>query len=205
MTDNSIVTLTDDALDVVRDVRNDEGDPETLGLWLEVTGVAGGDYAYDMYFSDMEEATPDDRVQRYGDLPIVIPAESVSRLQGARLDIEDGGLVLVNPNRPTFDAADVESVGDLTGPVAQALLELFETQINPAIAAHGGFVSLIAVEEETAFLRMGGGCQGCGMASATLGQGIEVAIREHVPEITRVVDVTDHASGDNPYYTESKK
>ena len=78
---------------------------------------------------------------------------------------------------------------------------------------HHGYLStgkvsraeLVAVEDETAYLRLSGGCQGCGMSSVTLSQGIEVAIRESVPEITRVVDVTDHASGSNPYFEAAKK
>src|SRR6266542_4874393 len=59
---------------------------------------------------------------------------------------------------------------------------------------------LVAVEGSIAYLRMGGGCQGCGMAAATMSQGIEVAILDSVPQITEVVDVTDHAEGTNPYY-----
>ena len=78
-------------------------------------------------------------------------------------------------------------------------------QINPQIAAHGGFAELVAVEGSIAYLRMGGGCQGCGMAAVTLSQGIEVAILDSVPEITEVVDVTDHAGGTNPYYEAAKK
>lgn len=205
MSDEPVVTLSDDALEIVQGVRADEDDPESLGLWLEVTGVDGSDFAYDMYFSGLDEVYPDDHVQRYGDLPVVIPQASVAKLAGARLEVEDGALVLVNPNRPAFDARDPESVGDLSSPVAQAVVELLETRINPAIASHGGFVSLVSVEDVTAYVRMGGGCQGCGMAAATLSQGVEAAILEHIPEITRIVDVTDHAAGTDPYYAQSKK
>jgi Fe/S biogenesis protein NfuA len=94
---------------------------------------------------------------------------------------------------------------DLSGDVAQRVLQVLDGQINPSIAAHGGRAELVAVEENTAFLRLSGGCQGCGMASVTLSQGIEVVIKEQVPEITRVVDVTDHASGENPYFEAAKK
>jgi Fe/S biogenesis protein NfuA len=94
---------------------------------------------------------------------------------------------------------------DLTGDVAQRLLQVLEEQINPAIASHGGRADLVAVEEDTAYLRLSGGCAGCGLAAVTLSQGIEVAIRESVPEIVNVVDVTDHASGTNPYFEAAKK
>ena len=83
--------------------------------------------------------------------------------------------------------------------------DLFEAEINPAVARHGGFVDLIDVQDGVVMLRMGGGCQGCGMADVTLRQGIEKALRQRVPEIAGIVDVTDHSAGTNPYVTASKK
>ena len=83
--------------------------------------------------------------------------------------------------------------------------DLFEAEINPAVARHGGFVELIDVQDGIVMLRMGGGCQGCGMADVTLRQGIETALRRRVPEIAGVVDITDHSAGTNPYVTASKK
>ena len=77
-------------------------------------------------------------------------------------------------------------------------------QINPAIASHGGFVSLLEVKDGTAYVAFGGGCVGCGMVSVTLKQGVETTLTDSVPEITAVVDSTDHASGTNPYYQPSK-
>ena len=94
---------------------------------------------------------------------------------------------------------------DSSDPVASRIQQVLEAQINPAIASHGGFAELVAVEDGTAYLRLGGGCQGCGMATVTLSQGIEQALLGTVPEITSVVDVTDHASGENPYYEQAKK
>ena len=83
--------------------------------------------------------------------------------------------------------------------------DLFEAEINPAVAQHGGFVDLLDVQDGIVMLRMGGGCQGCGMADVTLRQGIEKALRQRVPEIAGIVDVTDHSAGSNPYVTASKK
>ncbi len=80
------------------------------------------------------------------------------------------------------------------------LQNLFDVKVNPAIASHGGTAELVDVKDGSVYIRMGGGCQGCGMASMTLRQGIEKAIREEVPEIEDVLDVTDHGSGENPYY-----
>jgi Fe-S cluster biogenesis protein NfuA len=77
---------------------------------------------------------------------------------------------------------------------------LIDQQINPGVAAHAGFVELVEVRDDTVYLRLGGGCQGCGAADFTLRQGIESVIRREVPEIRRVLDITDHAAGENPYY-----
>ena len=94
---------------------------------------------------------------------------------------------------------------DLSGDVAERIRAVLEQRVNPSIAAHGGRAELVAVEDDAAYLRLSGGCAGCGMAAVTLSQGIEVALRESVPEITRVIDVTDHAAGTNPYYEKAKK
>lgn len=82
--------------------------------------------------------------------------------------------------------------------------ELIDTMINPAVAGHGGFVELVDVQDNRVYLQMGGGCQGCGAADVTLKAGIERLIREELPEVSEVVDATDHASGANPYYTPGK-
>jgi Fe/S biogenesis protein NfuA len=82
--------------------------------------------------------------------------------------------------------------------------ELIDTMINPAVAGHGGYVELIDVQESRVYLQMGGGCQGCGAADVTLKSGIERLIKEELPEITEVLDTTDHASGSNPYYAAGK-
>ncbi len=86
------------------------------------------------------------------------------------------------------------------GSVAAKVQELLDGEINPALASHGGFASLERVEGSTAYLLMGGGCQGCGLAQMTLTEGIKAAIEDAIPEIDRVVDVTDHAAGEHPYY-----
>ena len=82
--------------------------------------------------------------------------------------------------------------------------ELIDTMINPAVAGHGGYVELIDVQESRVYLQIGGGCQGCGAADVTLKSGIERLIKEELPEITEVLDTTDHASGNNPYYAAGK-
>jgi len=82
--------------------------------------------------------------------------------------------------------------------------DLFDNAINPAVAGHGGFIELIDVKETTVYIRMSGGCQGCGAADITLKAGIERMIFEEIPEVTEVLDTTDHGSGQNPYYAPAK-
>ena len=83
--------------------------------------------------------------------------------------------------------------------------DLFEQQVNPMVARHGGRVELIDVQESIVMLRMSGGCQGCGMASVTLRQGIEGILNQYLPEVKGIVDITDHTSGTNPYFASAKK
>ena len=92
----------------------------------------------------------------------------------------------------------------LDTPDGRAIQAVLDERINPAVAGHGGHISLIDVSEDTAFIRLEGGCQGCGMADVTLKQGVEVEIKGAVPSIVAVLDVTDHAGGDNPYYSPGK-
>lgn len=89
-------------------------------------------------------------------------------------------------------------------PEALIIRELLKNEINPSVAEHGGHIALIDVKPDTVYIRLEGGCQGCGMADVTLKSGIETAIKHAVPAITAVLDVTDHAGGDNPYYSPGK-
>lgn len=194
-----ILTITDAARDKILEVRANEPDAAGLALWVQVTGESGGAYTYDMSFRALDDAGEIEVVQRHDDLAVVIDGGSAELLKGAVLDFAAAGMVMQNPNKPEPRVAKLPEV-DLSNPVAQAVATVLEEQVNPAIASHGGRADLVAVDGSIAYLRLSGGCQGCGMAAATLRQGIEVAILDLVPEITEVVDVTDHASGTNPYY-----
>ena len=204
----TVLNVTDAAVEKTVLVRSREADPERFALWIEVTGVQGGEYGYDLSLQPLADAPADAHVQDLGRITVVIPAGSIELLRGATLDrqgdLATGGLVIRN-HTPPSPAVGVPATADLSGDIAQRLMQVLEQQINPAIAAHGGSAELVAVEADTAYLRLGGGCVGCGMVSVTLRQGIEVALREAVPVITRVIDVTDHESGENPYYEPAKK
>lgn len=208
-----VLMATDVALTMVSELRAAEDDAELLALWVEVSGTSGDAYSYDMYFQAAADAGPQDWSAERQGLALVVPAESVAKMRGATLDVNPdvnlGGMVIQNPNRPPLPAGASPAMAgppaDLSGDVAQRVLQVLEQQINPGIAAHGGRADLVAVEDDAAYLRLSGGCAGCGMAAVTLSQGIEVALRESVPEILQVIDVTDHAAGTNPYYEAAKK
>ena len=202
-----VLTLTDKALAKVLELRRDEGAAESLALWVEISGTMGDAYTYDMYFQAAHDARPDAWTGVQDGLTIVVPAASAPNMVGSVLDLNRdllaGGMNIRNPNRPPVPRASPAMTGpppDLSGDVAQRVMQVLEAQINPSIAAHGGRADLVAVEDGAAYLRLSGGCAGCGMAAVTLSQGIEVAIKQSVPEIVRIIDVTDHASGTNPYY-----
>src|SRR5690606_34129478 len=137
----------------------------------------------------------DDSVVETDGLTVIVPANSVAKLQDAKLDLpanSGAGLVLRNPNRPDpLAGMDVH----VTGEVPERINILLERVINPRLAMHGGFAELRAWEHPKAYIKMGGGCQGCGVASVTLRTGIERTLKDQIPEILEIIDVTDHAAG----------
>jgi Fe/S biogenesis protein NfuA len=159
--------------------------------------------------TSLERLAEDDVLEQHGDLPVAMPQASIANLTGASLEMSKNllspGLTINNPNSPSPAIRTDGPPPDLTGPVAEQVEHVIRTQINPAIASHGGVIELVAVEDGVAYVRLGGACQGCGMANVTLSQGIESSIISLVPEVRQVIDVTDHNAGDNPYYEQTKK
>jgi Fe/S biogenesis protein NfuA len=134
---------------------------------------------------------------------VLLNLDTSNLLSGARVDWgdQDGGAVfrVEDPNSrpaPRRESSELP----LSGPLADRVQMVIDEVINPGIAAHGGFVELVDVSEDTLYLRMGGGCQGCAASAATLRQGIERMVRQEVPQIENIIDVTDHTAGVNPYY-----
>ena len=197
------VTVTPRAVEKVREFRAGVDEPDAQAMWVRITGVHRGEFTYDLALRPLAAAEPGDEVEHADELPVVIPGADVDSLRGATIDWSDdlmrGGLTVANPNRPQIVTPALGN-GELRGEVEERVAQVIDRRINPAIAQHGGRAMLDRVEDGTAFVRLGGGCQGCGMATVTLDQGIESAILESVPEIRQVVDVTDHTAGENPYY-----
>lgn len=201
-TDDLILEITDEALVKVLETQAGEEDADTLALRVEVTGSQGVDYTYDLSFETIAEAAETDIVYKVGDVTVMIPADSVDNLRGATLDLPSnpmqGGLVIRNPNRPNpLEGKDIT----LEGTLPEKIQQLLDQQINPALAAHGGAAQLVGVEDTVAYVSMSGGCQGCSMSAATLRDGITVMISQTIPEITQVIDTTDHEAGDNPFFS----
>jgi len=109
-----------------------------------------------------------------------------------------GGAPAVAPRSQTAASPGDDALYD-------RVAQLFESHVNPMVGRHGGHVELIDVQDAVVLLRMGGGCQGCGMADVTLRQGIEGLLGQHVPEIRGIMDITDHTAGSNPYFQAAKK
>jgi Fe/S biogenesis protein NfuA len=205
-TELPIITVTEAARRIVLDMRTGEADGEGLALRIDVTGIGEGgrEYAYELLFEPVADAREGDEVRVSGELPVLIPLDAVDKLRGATLDHTDAaGLVIRNPNRPspTIKASAVV----LEGSVEEKITILLDGEINPSLAMHGGFAQLQRIEDDTAYVIMGGGCQGCGLAQLTLTEGIKATIENRIPEIREVVDVTDHASGENPFYEAAAK
>lgn len=194
-----ILTVSEKALAEILTIRSTEENADMLALSVSVTGRSGNEYAYELTFEPIDELPQGTVIDRGSALPVAIAADDEEKLRGAVLDlVEPTGLVLRNPNRPPPPVVPGSLI--LTGTVEERLAQLLDGEINPMLAAHGGFAAMDRVEGEVAYLSMGGGCQGCGLAQMTLTEGIKTSILEQIPEITTVVDVTDHGAGTNPFY-----
>ncbi|MGH2968854.1 MAG: NifU family protein [Solirubrobacteraceae bacterium] len=201
--------MTNAAYDKVTGFLLQVAEPERQAMWIEVTGTSANQWTCSISLKPLDAAAPYDAIVRHRDLAIVVPECDFDKVRGATIDWLDdpfgtSGLRVDNPNTPS-PAIGAPPPADLSGDVAQRVIQVLDQQVNPAIAGHGGRAELVAVEQGTAYLRLGGGCQGCAMATVTLSQGIERSIIQAVPEITNVVDVTDHQSGTNPYFETAKK
>lgn len=199
-----VITIAAEALDMIIQLRDQEPGEEEFALSVGVAGITDLQFNYDLAFVPVADKSDGQRVERHGELAIILNEVDVEKLQGASLELSPQGLSMNNPNSPAPPPMAAPK-GDLTGPLADRVKQVIVEQVNPAIASHGGGAELVSVDADTAYLRLFGGCQGCGMAQVTLHQGIERILIEAIPELVSVVDVTDHASGTDPYYQQSKK
>lgn len=199
------LTVSGEALATVLDVRASEDDPAGTALRVAITGSNMTEYAYALDLVSIAEKADDDLVYHQGshdELTVIVPASSAKNMLGAVLDVPSnsaaGGLVIKNPNAPDpLEGLDL----DLSGELPQKVQAVLDQAINPSLASHGGYAALVNIDETTVYVTMGGGCQGCAASAMTLRDGIKSMLMSALPEITDVVDATDHTAGENPYFT----
>ena len=152
---------------------------------------------YSIQFIELSN-TPSENISiNFGEFQVLVSKEGIPYLEGTEVDLNDEGeLEAFNPSM---------SITEISGSVEEQIRHVLDEEVNPMVASHGGVVSLLEVKDQNAYLEFGGGCQGCGMIDVTLKQGVEVMIKEQIPEIEAIYDVTDHAEGTNPYYQPSAK
>jgi Fe/S biogenesis protein NfuA len=190
-----MITITEAAKNKILSLLTAENQPG-LALRIAIRGRGRGGFEYDLGFVKAEERVPEDMIVDADGFQVFIDPHSVPNLKGATLDYVTGlwesGFKIENPNSIWSD------------PIAVEVQNVIDSQINPGIAAHGGYVTLLDVKGGVAYIALGGGCQGCGMVDVTLRQGVEVMIKQAVPEVKQIIDTTDHAGGANPYYQSAK-
>ncbi len=178
-------------------------DPPRRHLRIRVTAL-GDRFEYHLQGLSEDQVLDEDTTVHGEGFTLVVDPGSADRLRGTRIDyresLVESGFRFENPNAPQSPALPGGERSDLQGPLPERVRMLLDSEINPAIAAHGGRVRLVDVRDDRVYLAFGGGCHGCGMVDVTLKQGIERRIREAVPEVVEVVDTTDHSAGENPYY-----
>lgn len=199
------LTVSEAALATVLEVRAGEEDPGGTALRVAITGSNMTEYVYALDLVPVAEAANDDVVYHqgeHGELSVIVPADSAEKMAGATLDIPSnsaaGGLVIRNPNTPDpLSGLDL----DLSGELPEKVQAVLDQAVNPALASHGGYAALVGVDDTKVIVTMGGGCQGCAASAMTLRDGIRTMLMDSLPEITEVIDATDHDAGENPFYT----
>ena len=196
-----MITFTDRAREMVGSLLG-EGDGELQALRIGMSGSSAAP-KFDLTLVDMSECRDDEYELDGGGFTVLVKDADVSVLDGATIDfvdrVDESGFE-VKPKAGTTKAPGADRrEGEPTGALADRVRNVLESQVNPAIAEHGGMISLIDVDDRDVYVEMSGSCQGCALSRMTLRQGVERMLREAVPELTAVHDITDHASGENPY------
>ncbi len=195
-----VIELTPAARSKLLELRDEEPEQDKLGLRLEIVSAPGEEFRYDLSFDVVTKAAFTDEVRNHDGLRVIIPSKDLEHVRGAVLDYDDqGGLVLRNPNK----AAPLRPEGLIHDDELSAQIDgLVAAEVNPALAAHGGFVTYVGHDGDgTAYLTMGGGCHGCAMSKMTMLEGVQTMLVEQIPELHRVLDITDHTTGENPFYS----
>lgn len=191
-----MLTFTDRAQEMVRNFIS-QSDGELRSLRIQIEGGSPLAPAFELTLVATADRDPDDLSVDGGGFEVFIDPRSAERLEGATVDFVE------RVNERGFEIRPVAGANGAaapTGELAERVQAVLEQQVNPQIASHGGRIDLVGVEGTEVLMEMSGGCQGCAMSRMTLRQGVERMIREAIPEVTAIHDVTDHSAGDNPYF-----
>ncbi len=192
-----MMTITDKAKQRVLEAIKGEGKSD-LGLRVNIESRSPAGLQFGLALITPDEVQENDVVVDGGGVKLYLDVDAAPRMENARLDFVE------TLSESGFKVLDADEGTQWDDPISQRVQKVLDEKINPGVAGHGGWVELLGRKEDTVYLKLGGGCQGCGMVDVTLKQGIEVMLKEDVPEILHVVDQTDHAGGNNPYYQPSK-
>lgn len=196
---DQIISITAAAHEQIVTMRDQEPETDRLGLRLEIVSDPGQEFRYDLSFEITTKAAFSDEVRTHDGLKVIIPAKDLELLTGATLDYTGSqGLVIRNPNKP----ASISVEGLVNDDALSAEVEaIISGEVNPALAAHGGYVTFVGHDTEgTAYMTMGGGCHGCSMSRMTMLEGVQTTLVDQIDGIHRVKDLTDHATGEQPFY-----
>ena len=197
MSDRELLKFTEAASERIRTFIS-EDPAEGLAVRVSIRNASPIAPEYEMALIEPFEREDGDESFDAPGFEVVVDARSAPALSGTRIDwvesLHGSGFHFDNPNIQPLGSAPLD------GPLAERVRRVIDEHINPGVASHGGTVRLVDIRDNVVYVTMGGGCQGCGMASVTLTQGIKQMIRDAAPEIVDVQDVTDHAAGSNPYY-----
>jgi Fe/S biogenesis protein NfuA len=202
--DAPVLAITEEAKAKIRAVLDSQNAPSRC---IRVSAPARGRFAMNLE----PDGRPglEDVVLPYDGFEIFVDPQSYPLVEGASLDWLDtptgGGFKFDNPNLAPKRPERRQPPEGPEGDDWRRIQEILDEEVNPAVASHGGYIDLLEYREGVAYVEMRGGCQGCGMASVTLKQGVEQILKGHLPDLKEILDVTDHDAGRNPYYAPSSK
>ena len=196
-----MLTFTDKAQEVLTTLLDQDGDEE---MSLRITAVGPGPTGprFELALVPAQEKTESDEEIDAGFLKVLVDQSSSAQVEGATVDyverVNESGFEV----RPAAAAVPSSALPHEApkGEIAEKVRQVLDTQVNPAVASHGGSINLVDVQGTDIYIEMLGGCQGCAMSRMTLKQGVEKMLRQEIPEVGIVHDVTDHNLGDSPYF-----
>ncbi len=187
-----MITFTEAAAEKIREVMDQAGG-ECVGLRVRAFRLGRYTFRYQLHLVRADEVRDDDTTIRVGEVTAYVDPQSAEWMDGSTVDwVTIGG-------QSGFQITNPAAEPKWEDPVARKVQKVLDHRVIPALAQHGGWIELSRVEGDTAYVILGGGCQGCASANETLKLGVERILTEEVPEIRRVVDETDHAAGASPY------